>query len=180
MNYIKTGLVLFLMVGCAQLDIAKHTKKMEFNQSIGKNLVAHKYGDVYFSGQPTNDDIKALRKEGFKHIINLRKQNEEDYSASSEASMVRKNEIEYSHTPMDLRQPLTDTYIKSVTEKVRAFQNKGKTLVHCSSGQRAALWAGGHFYKDHGYSKDQVERMTKKMGLEKPALKEKLTEYTTK
>jgi hypothetical protein len=40
-----------------------------------------------------------------------------------------------------------------------------------------ALWAGGHFYKDHDYSKDQVLQMTQMMGMEKEALKEKLEEY---
>lgn len=180
MKFLKAILVTLAVSGCAHLDNGKHAKAMEYNQTIGDNLVAHKYGNIYFSGQPSTQDIAKLKKQGFVHIINMRKSVEENYKESEESQNVKKVDINYSHAPIDLNQPLTDQYIEKVVAEIMTHRKEGKTLVHCSSGQRVALWTGAHFYKDHGYSKTRVEDLTEKMGLEKQLLKEKLKEYTSK
>lgn len=170
-------LLLPLLIACAQMDKAKETTQMEYNTTVGENLNAHRYADIYFSGQPSDEDLKNLKNQGFTHVINLRSPSEKAYDEKAEAKTVKKNNMNYSLVTMDLSQPLTDEYIESVTAKVVAHRSEGKTLIHCSSGQRVALWTGGHFYKDHGYSEEQVLEMTEKMGLEKPMLKVKLENY---
>lgn len=180
MKIIKSIIAILAISGCAQFHKVNHTQVMEYNQAVGDKLVAHKYGDIYFSGQPSNQDVEKLKQQGFVHIINLRNSQEENYKELSEAQIVKTNQIYYSHIPMDLNQPLSDQYIKKVVAGVMTHRKEGKTLIHCSSGQRAALWAGAHFFKDHKYSEAKVENMTEKMGLENTSLKEKLNEYLSK
>ena len=64
-----------------------------------------------------------------------------------------------------------------VTAEVVTQRKAGKILVHCSSGNRVALWVGAHFKKDHGYSADDARAIAKEMGLTKKELKEKLNAY---
>lgn len=176
---IKFLITVFLISGCAQLQ-KESLEQMKYNQTVGQGLSVHNYGEVYFSGQPSDEDFRQLKKQGFTQIINLRKDVEDNYIEKSEADLVKGMKMDYAHIPMDLSKPLTDQYINEIARPVRAARKSGKVLVHCSSGQRVALWAGGHFYKDHGYSRKNVELLVLNMGLEKEVLKDKLKEYTTK
>lgn len=163
-------LCLFL-VACASGPTKSSNQKVEENISIGVNLNAHRYADIYFSGQPSLLDIRNLKKQGFTHIINFRESSE--YDEKSERRLAKSLGMNYTQVPFNGKKPLTDSYIDSVTKAVKAHRSEGKTLVHCGSGNRVGVWVGGHFYKDHKYSKKQSVIMAKKMGMkhEKPLLK---------
>ena len=65
-------------------------------------------------------------------------------------------------------------------KRVGKHRSKGKTLIHCGSGNRVAAWAAIHFFRDHGYSQESSLALAKKIGLEDADLMEKVTKYTTK
>ena len=52
-----------------------------------------------------------------------------------------------------------------MTTAVKKHRKKGKVLIHCASGNRVGVWLGGHFHKDHGFSKEESLALAKKLGL---------------
>ena len=168
---IYTLILCSFLVACASNSYKASPTKVEENIPIGVSLKANRYDNIYFSGQPSLLDIRKMKKQGFTHIINLRESSEHDEKA--ERLLAKSLDIKYTQKPFIGKKPLTDEYIDSVTQAVKAHRHEGKTLIHCGSGNRAGVWAGGHFYKDHKYSKNQSVVIAKKMGMkrEKPLLK---------
>ena len=152
--------------------------KFEENLTIGKDLKASRYSDIFFSAQPTMDDIKELKKQGFTHIVNLRAKNE--YNEKEERDTIVKEGISYTIAPFKVNKPVSDKYLDYINRRVGKHRSKGKTLIHCSSGERVATWAGIHFFRDHKYSQDAALVIAKKIGLTKPELTKTLTDYTSK
>lgn len=164
---------LFIM-SCTSLQ-KKENVSTEF---IGKDLEAKKYSNIYFSAQPTNMDFQALKQQGFQAVINLREPSE--YDESEEKKLVKSSGMTYKNIPFSSSSVLNDEFIDEVTRVVSTQRKKGKVLVHCSSGNRVGIWAGGHFYKDHSYSKVKSLRMAKKLGAEKAESLKKVSKYVEK
>jgi protein tyrosine phosphatase (PTP) superfamily phosphohydrolase (DUF442 family) len=123
-------------------------------------------------------DFKALKQQGFEAVINLRGPSEHD--ESEEKKLVTSYGMTYKNIPFSSSSVLNDEFIDEVTNAVSEQQKKGKVLVHCSSGNRVGIWAGGHFYKDHSYSKVKSLRMAKKLGAKKTESLEKVSKYLEK
>ncbi|NRA65665.1 MAG: hypothetical protein HRU19_14345 [Pseudobacteriovorax sp.] len=139
--------------------------------TIGKNLKASRYAEIYFSPQPSDEDILELKAQGFTKIINLRRSEEGDYKESSERKAASRAGLAYTHIPTNPKIPITDEFIDKVTSVVKKHRGSGKILIHCSSGNRAGMWAGGHFHKDHNVSKQESLNLAKRLGLtKKPAI----------
>ena len=151
------------------------TKKHESNITIGKELNAHRYADIYFSGQPSNAEWKNLKEQGFTNIINLRSPKE--YNEKLERKKIQAQGLHYSNIPFTGKSKLTDKYIDQVTKAVMKHRKEGKTLVHCSSGNRVGIWLAGHFHKDHELSKEDSLVMAKKLGLENEGAIQKAKAY---
>lgn len=150
---------------------------IEQNLKIGNELTAHRYKDLYFSAQPSDNDFKQLKEQGFSAIVNLRLPNEGKYDAASEKKTVEGLGLKYVHIPMDSKDELTDSSISNITSAVVKSMGNGKVLIHCSSGNRVAMWLGGHFHKDHGFSKSQSMEIAKMLGLTKQPAIEKVDKY---
>ncbi len=157
-----------LFVSCAQFS-SKEEKV------IGENLKAHHFKSIFFSGQPTAEDFKKLKEQGFTHVINLRRETE--YDERGERQQIKELGMHYSHHPFPLDLKVDDAYVDQVTDSVIKHRQKGKTLVHCSSGNRVAIWLGGHFSRDHGDSKEEAFKRAQDMGLTKEGAKKDLKEY---
>lgn len=142
---------------------------------IGESLSAHQYKNLYFSGQPDDKDFMELKKQGFTHIVNLRRETE--YEERQEQRLVKKLGMNYSHHPFPLDLKVNDDYVDRVTSSVIKHAKEGKTLVHCSTGNRVGIWLGAHFKKDHKQSSKQAFETAEKLGLEKEAAKKALREY---
>ena len=173
MKHLYLLLPLFALA-CAQTPNQKQSLT-EQNITIGQNLKANRYSNIYFSSQPSTEDIKTLKEQGFTHIVNLRPSSE--YDEASERKTTKEVEMIYSQVPFKKSNSLTDPFISKVTKAVVKHRKKGKTLVHCGSGNRAALWVGGHFHKDHKYDKEASIEMAQKMGMTSEKMLEKLKVY---
>lgn len=161
-------LTLFTIVSCAQFSSGE--KKV-----IGENLNAHKFKSIFFSGQPSDADFSKLKEQGFTHVVNLRRETE--YDERSEEKLVKSLGMNYSHHPFPLDLKVDDKYVDSVTNSVVKHRQKGKTLVHCSSGNRVGIWLGAHFNRDHGDSKEEAYERAESFGLTKEGAKKALKEY---
>lgn len=163
----------FIVSACAS-----QPKLIEEKVRIGDQLTASRYSNLYFSGQPTMKDIEALKKQGFAAVINLRHKSE--YNEAEEAKAVTSNNMTYKNVAFSKNTDLSDLLISKITEAVVKNRSKGKVLVHCSSGNRVGVWLGGHFHKDHQYSKDKSRKVARKLGLQDERALEKLDRYLEK
>jgi protein tyrosine phosphatase (PTP) superfamily phosphohydrolase (DUF442 family) len=161
-------LSIFLVTSCGHFS---SKEKVE----IGNSLKAHQYKKIYFSGQPSDEDFKELKKQGFTHIVNLRRETE--YSERDEKKLIKTLGMNYSHHPFPLDLKVNDDYVDGVTASVVKHRKEGKTLVHCSSGNRVAIWLGAHFKKDHGQSSKEAFDTATDLGLEKEGAKKALKEF---
>lgn len=150
---------------------------IEQNLTIGDSLKAQRFKDLYFSPQPSDKDFKKLKDQGFAAIVNLRLPKEGEYSVESDKKMAESLGLKYVHVPMDSKMDLTDESISEITSAVVKSRGNGKVLVHCSSGNRVGMWLGGHFYKDHGFSKSQSLEIAEKLGLTKKTAISKVEKY---
>ena len=147
---------------------------------IGKSLVAQRYSDIYFAGQPSDADLELLKKQGFTAVINLRQAQEQAYLEKDERKKVAELGLSYENLPTNPGESITDNFIDSVTSLVKKHRGSGKILIHCSSGNRVGMWLGGHFHKDHKFSKEESLDLALKLGLKKEKAIEKVKIYLDK
>lgn len=174
--------ILFVVVALIFASCSHHSGDLpkESNVKITKSFKGNRWGNIYFSKQPNGKVLKKLRKAGFKTVINLRKKKEGSYVESWEAGVVKNQGLNYYNVPFDMSKPLTDDYISSVTDKVMKHRDEGKILIHCSSGNRVAVWLGGHFKKDHEFSNKKSLKLAKELGLNNRGAENKLDAYLRK
>lgn len=164
------SLLILTLASCA------HTpSKIDSQVTIGDSLNAGRYVDLYFSGQPTLDDIRELKKQGFASIINLRPASE--FDAKAESKLAKELNLHYINVPFNSGDDLNDVLINKITKSVVSVRPQGKVLVHCKSGNRVGVWLAGHFYKDHKYSKKEALSTAKVLGLSSPGAVEKALLY---
>lgn len=162
------------LFGCAH----NHDKlPKESNVTITKNFSGHRWGNIYFSGQPNASVLKNLKADGFATIINLREKTEGPYVESWEQETIKKLGMTYYNVPFSMKDEMNDGYVELVTSKVMKHRKEGKILIHCSSGNRVAVWLGAHFKKDHKFSEDKSLELAKELGLTKPKAEKKLLTY---
>ena len=134
----------------------------------------HRAGRLYFGGQPTRDDLEALRRDGVSLVINLRSVSEvEDRERTpfDPAAAAERLGMTYVHIPMGG----SDGY---ETEQVRAFAealeaSNGSALIHCASGGRArAVWMA-YLITERGYAPAEAKAVARSLG-QKPSALERL------
>ncbi len=173
----KQLIVLFLLTGLIGCSSAKKEAGIS-EVEIGQSLAAKKYSNIYFSSQPKVSDFNALQNEEFVLVVNLREP--EEHNESAEKNAVKNAGMAYANVPFPASAGLNDALIESVTTVVMKHRKAGKILIHCSTGNRSGVWAGGHFHKDHGSSKKESIAIAKKLGVNKPEAMEKLKTYLSK
>lgn len=175
----KSILLIFsflLITSCAH----SHKDPSQTNIQVTKTLKGHSYGSIYFSQQPNEEELLSLKDNGFVAVINLREKKEPKYDESWEKKIIKSQGINYYNIPFSMKTELDDAYIDAVTSKILDHRKNGKVLVHCSSGNRVAIWLGAHFKKDHGLTSDEALDKAKSMGLTKAMAQKKLEGYLYK
>ena len=145
------------------------------NMTIGVSLRAHRFSQVYFAGQPSMEDFKALKEQGFVHVINLR--TAEEYDETAERQMMQELDMAYDHVPFSMNQGITQDLLSKMEKAVDAHQDKGKVLIHCGSGMRVAFWLGAHLHTVRKQSKPVSMLLAGFLGLENPQAQEMLYNY---
>lgn len=171
MKHIVVLIIALGMSACTSTSDKKDSSVV----TIGNDLSARKFSNIYFSGQPQEKDFKILKKQGFALVVNLRDPKEHD--EANEKKQVNQTGIEYVNIPFASSASLDDPFIEEVTKEVLKHRQKGKILIHCSSGNRAGVWAGGHFYKDHGYTKQKSIEISQQLGVTSRGALDKLKLY---
>ena len=93
-------------------------------------------GALTFGGQPTADALRLLAARGYRTVISTRGEGELDWD---EHALVAGLGMRYVAIPM--ASPVTSITDSQVAALDAALASEGPTLLHCSSGNRAAgLW----------------------------------------
>lgn len=124
-------------------------------------------------GQPLLEQIPALKKEGFRTIINLREPSE--YDEAAEAAEARRLGLRYLSIPFrtaDPKDEAVDAFLAAMKDR-----KIWPAFVHCGSGNRvAALWMIHRVVLD-GWNFADAEYEAKLVGLKSENLREFAYEY---
>jgi uncharacterized protein (TIGR01244 family) len=100
---------------------------------------------IEVAGQPTADEVKGLKTEGFTTVVNMRRDGEADQplSPAEEGQVAQAAGMDYHHIPVDPNDPRPE---QAAALKKLLDEAKGPVFLHCAGGPRAtavALVASG-------------------------------------
>ena len=106
--------------------------------------------EMAIGAQPTVDDLKQLKNEGFRSVINLRRSDEPSpLDPQREAQEVRSLGMEYEHIPVS-PQNLETSQAEQFSEAMRTLPKP--VFVHCQGGTRAFAFALMHLGREKGWT----------------------------
>ncbi len=157
---------LLLCVGCTtsteQRDTAQFIDTQEHSDddrmqpvTIWSELSAekHRAGQITFSAQPTQEEIRSFAHAGGKVVINNRTQEELTRVGFDEQHLVESLGMKYVHTPVSSA-TFSNTQADGLNKTLS--NTDGPVLMHCGSGSRSAMLYGYHLIKDQGMNKDNA------------------------
>jgi uncharacterized protein (TIGR01244 family) len=128
---------------------------------------------VATGGQPLLEQLPALKREGFRTVINLREPSE--YDEATESAEVRRLGLRYLSIPFRAADPKDEP----VNEFLAAMKDKKvwPAFVHCGTGNRVgALWMIHRVVVD-GWELENAEHEARLIGLKNPNLRAFAHEY---
>jgi len=130
------------------------TKQIKFNQAI-----------TVGGQQPSAEELRKLKDEGFRAIVNLRAEGEENQSMSpqEEGKRVRELGMEYVNIPVtmdSISEEKVDTFRQRLAELPKPV------FVHCASGKRSGAFTMMHVAVNEKMSGEQAMQKAQEMGFE--------------
>jgi uncharacterized protein (TIGR01244 family) len=92
---------------------------------------------IVTSGQPTEEQLKLLSKQGVKHVVNLRPKSEQEFD---EGKLVKALGMNYISIPIDGAAGLTAENVEKFDRALGAIGGE-KAVIHCASGNRVGALA---------------------------------------
>jgi uncharacterized protein (TIGR01244 family) len=123
---------------------------------------------ITIGDQPTEDDLRRLKGEGYVGVVNLRQPGEPEQPLSplAEGEKVEGLGMEYLHFGVG-GAPLSDQGVGAVSDFVdRLAGGQGKVLVHCRRGPRAVALVLLQQARANKWKSEEVIAKGKAMGLE--------------
>lgn len=105
-------------------------------------------------GQPTEEQIKSVAKEGFKIVINLATINPR-YSLPDEEGLVRSLGMTYYHIPVKWSEPTESDF--DAFENLFKQLDGEKILLHCAANFRVSAFYSLYAMKHLGWSETQAD-----------------------
>jgi uncharacterized protein (TIGR01244 family) len=114
-------------------------------------------------GQPSEEDIAALKAAGFRKIINLRRDGEpnQPLDPKAEGAAAARAGLDYVHIPVDPKN-LHPSSAEAVAKAIEA--SDGPVFVHCAAGGRGVSHALIAEAKAQGRSADDVLKKAAEIG----------------
>ena len=106
------------------------------------------------SGQPTEDELRAVAREGFEVVINLALHDDPRYSLRDETGLVQSLGMRYVHIPVQFAAPTEadlDAFIAAM-EQHRAR----RILVHCAANKRVTSFLGLYRVIQQGWREEEA------------------------
>jgi uncharacterized protein (TIGR01244 family) len=120
---------------------------------------------VTIGGQPTEAEIHELGRHGFRSIVNLRIEGEEDQplNPADEGEATEQAGLRYMHIPVSTRS-LTAEQLDHFRSELQALPSP--VYIHCRGGTRAAALAVVHRSVEAGLSGDAALKQIDEMRLD--------------
>lgn len=114
-------------------------------------------------GQPSEEDIAALKTSGVRKIINLRRAGEQNQplDPAAEGEAVKRAGLQYVHIPVDPKN-LDPSSAAAVAKAIG--ESDGPVYVHCAAGGRAVTHALLAEAKEQKSSADKVFKKAEEIG----------------
>ena len=117
------------------------TGKLPFSLRRGSLLSIYNYLPItdvlQTSGQPTEEQLRAIALSGVATVINLAPHQAEN-ALADEASLVKSLGMNYVHLPVDFRRP-TEADFEQFCDVMAQF-NKAPLWVHCAANMRVSAF----------------------------------------
>ncbi|MCC7374241.1 MAG: protein tyrosine phosphatase family protein [Verrucomicrobiales bacterium] len=107
------------------------------------------------AGQPTEEQIRALREAGVEAVINLALPTS-DNALANEGSIVTGFGMVYVHIPVDFRAP-TSRDFRSFCGVMEAFEGR-RVFVHCAANMRVSVFVFLYRVLNQGVARAEAER----------------------
>jgi len=121
---------------------------------------------ITVADQPTEDDLQAVKAEGYAGVVNLRNDGEPEQplSTAEEGERVRALGMEYLHYGVG-GAPLTEDGVAAVSDFLTRHAGD-KVLVHCRKGSRAAALVLIYQAKARKWGADEALTGGREIGLD--------------
>lgn len=119
--------------------------------------------------------LDALKKDGFKSVINLRMASEPGINLEQNQAKARELGLNYVHIPFSAGSPdpkAVDTFLATIADKANQ-----PVFIHCASAQRVGtVWLVKRVLQDD-YSVEKATDEAHKIGLSNPGLEKFALQY---
>lgn len=106
----------------------------------------HPTANLITGGQPSQQDLEALKNQGVKTIINLRA--EQEMQDLDEDDQVQELGLNYVHIPVAGPDDITFEVANTLHDAICEHEDQGKIFIHCASSNRVgALLAIRAYHK---------------------------------
>lgn len=117
--------------------------------------------DLITGGQPRAKDLDRLKEQGCSVVVNMR--GAQERTGFDEKAHVESLGMAYHHIPVMGAGDLNATTAKALHNVLK--KAKGKTLVHCASGNRVGAVVALYGYKHLGMTADEAIAFGRRAGL---------------
>lgn len=132
-------------------------------KTITATNLMHPQESVFISGQPSQDEFKAMADAGIKHIINLRPDAEMEWD---ERQHVESLGMSYAQIPVASAADLTDANAEALDQLLNQAGDE-PVLVHCASGNRIGAMIAVREARLKGKDMEEAITTGKQWGLTK-------------
>ena len=126
---------------------------------------------------PNENSFKTFADKGFKSVINLQTDEEEqNVSQEKEKELAKKHNLEYKHIGIS-KDNLSDAIVNNFRQELESLPKP--ILVHCNSGKRSGAFVMMHIGCQKDMSGEEVIKQAEEMGFEcdVPELEQFLKKY---
>ena len=119
--------------------------------------------------------LDALKKDGFKAVINLRMASEPGINLEQNQAKAKELGLNYVHIPFSAGSPdpkAVDTFLATIADKANQ-----PVFIHCASAQRVGtVWLAKRVLQDN-YSIEKATQEARAIGLSNPGLEKFALQY---
>ncbi|MFT5593335.1 MAG: protein tyrosine phosphatase (PTP) superfamily phosphohydrolase (DUF442 family) [Oceanicoccus sp.] len=109
------------------------------------------------SGQPSKEEFKKIKDDGFDVVIDLAPVDYERYSIQDEPGVLNSLNLEYIHIPVDFKNPTSENY-DEFELALRNFSGK-KIWIHCAANYRVTVFFSIWAEKNLGWTKEESNQL---------------------
>ena len=111
-------------------------------------------GDLATSGQPTEEQLAAVKSQGFEVVVNLGLLDPK-YCLPDEAKTVDALGMAYHHLPVDIQRPTLEDF--DAFRHVMQQERGRRVFVHCAANIRVSCFVALFGESDLGWSREQAD-----------------------